>query len=335
MVFADSRGQSLVLKTENKLIVISYKSDSEFDLENTISWNGKMQQKNENLIVTGGAVSLISSQVGYLFGVFEVNYNQQTNYYSDLLDKREFVRIYNLLNKKNDYERNGGQLYVILKSLNKLTQPLANSVWELTLRKPSTFEINEMDAKMEQYVLKKDSINNENEKYIYEREQKGYEYYYKYKNTVNELEVRKIVDSVSTAVALHGYFRRSINLDGVVTDKPDLDFWYNPTYTNYFNLLNALEELGQDVAEFKKEQAPNPKKSFFRYDFEKFNLDLLPELKAQLKFRDSFLRKEVVSLSEIDIPFISYDDLILDKEANGRPKDITDVEHLKSKRKED
>ena len=151
-------------------------------------------------------------------------------------------------------------------------------------------------------------------------------------NILNKHSVEYIIVG-GTAVALHGYYRQSINLDGVVTDKPDLDFWYNPTYKNYFNLLNALEELGQDVAEFKKEQTPNPKKSFFRYDFEKFNLDLLPELKAQLKFRTSFLRKEVVSLNGIDIPFISYDDLILDKEANGRPKDITDIEQLKSKRK--
>ena len=152
-------------------------------------------------------------------------------------------------------------------------------------------------------------------------------------NILNKHSVEYIIVG-GTAVALHGYYRQSINLDEVVTDKPDFDFWYNPTYKNYFNLLNALEELGQDVTEFKKEQTPNPKKSFFRYDFEKFNLDLLPELKAQLKFRTSFLRKEVVSLNGIDIPFISYDDLILDKEANGRPKDITDIEQLKSKRKE-
>jgi hypothetical protein len=65
-----------------------------------------------------------------------------------------------------------------------------------------------------------------------------------------------------TAVALHGYFRHSLNLASIITDKPDLDFWYNPTYENYFKLLNALEELEQDVTEFKEEESPNPKKSF-------------------------------------------------------------------------
>ena len=129
-----------------------------------------------------------------------------------------------------------------------------------------------------------------------------------------------------TAVALHGYYRHSINLKGVIADKPDLDFWYHPTYENYFKPLNAFEELGQDVTEFKEEKAPNPKKSFFKYEFEKFTLDLLPELKAPLKFRSSFEKREVVTLNEISIPVMCYDDLITDKEANSRPQDINDIE---------
>ena len=73
-----------------------------------------------------------------------------------------------------------------------------------------------------------------------------------------------------SAVALHGYFRDSINQAGLTTDKPDLDCWYNPTYDNYFRLLDALEDLGEDVGEFKDEQTPNPKASFFN-----FNLKIL------------------------------------------------------------
>ncbi len=31
-----------------------------------------------------------------------------------------------------------------------------------------------------------------------------------------------------TAVALNGYYRHSINVSGELTDKPDIDIWYNP-----------------------------------------------------------------------------------------------------------
>ena len=135
------------------------------------------------------------------------------------------------------------------------------------------------------------------------------------------------------AVALHGYFRHSVNSAGIIADKPDLDVWYNPTYGNYFKLLDALEELGQNIAEFKNEQAPNPKKSFFKYEIEEFTLDLLTSLKAGLPFNASFAKKELVVFDKVDVSFIGYDDLLLDKAANARPKDIADIEQLEERRK--
>jgi len=112
--------------------------------------------------------------------------------------------------------------------------------------------------------------------------------------SLNKFSVEYIVVG-GTAVALHGYYRHSMNVAGEIAEKPDLDFWYNPTYDNYFKLLKALEDLGQDITKFKEEQTPNPKRSFFRYEFEKFTLDFLPELKASLKFRSSFTKREIVT----------------------------------------
>ncbi|HWJ25772.1 MAG TPA: hypothetical protein VNS32_04465, partial [Flavisolibacter sp.] len=96
---------------------------------------------------------------------------------------------------------------------------------------------------------------------------------------------------------------------------------------------NALEELGQDVKEFKDEQAPDPLKSFFRFELEKFTLDLLPVLKTKMKFDTAYMRREVTTLNQIKIPFISYEDLILDKQTNPRSKDLEDIEQLQLKKK--
>jgi hypothetical protein len=113
-----------------------------------------------------------------------------------------------------------------------------------------------------------------------------------------------------TAVAFHGYFRWSKNSDGKLADKFDLDIWYNPTYNNYFKLLSALAELEQDVSKFIKEKAPNPRKSYFRFDTNKFTLDLLPMLKDN-----------------------SIDELLQDKASNSRPKDLEDINQLKAIKK--
>ena len=95
-----------------------------------------------------------------------------------------------------------------------------------------------------------------------------------------------------TAVAFYGYFRWSKNSDGRPADKFDLDIWYNPTYNNYFKLLSALAELEQDVSKFIKEKAPNPRKSYFRFDTNKFTLDLLPMLKDNSKFNLAYKKKK-------------------------------------------
>lgn len=132
-----------------------------------------------------------------------------------------------------------------------------------------------------------------------------------------------------TAVALYGYYRPSINNAGEMTDKPDIDIWYNPTYENYFNLLKAMEELGQDITEFKNEQSPNPRKSFFKLSFDEFTLDMLPEITGIIKFSEANKRKETVKIAETQIHFMSYSDLIEHKKVTAREKDLEDIEQLK------
>lgn len=133
-----------------------------------------------------------------------------------------------------------------------------------------------------------------------------------------------------TAVAFHGYFRWSQNSTGDFTEKFDLDIWYNPTYDNYFKLLNGLAELGQDVKGFFEEQSPNPLKSYFKFDLDKFTLDFLPKLKGATKFMQAYKKKEITTINGIDMHFIGFNELLQDKAANSRPKDLADFKQLKS-----
>ncbi len=135
-----------------------------------------------------------------------------------------------------------------------------------------------------------------------------------------------------TAVALHGFFRVSTNAAGVPVTKPDLDFWYNPTYPNYYKLLDALASLEINVTSFKAEKSPDPKRSFFKYDFEEFTLDFLPRLKADLVFRNAFESAVTINYQNVPISFLAYEDLIKDKLTNPRKKDIEDVDELKKRR---
>ncbi len=134
------------------------------------------------------------------------------------------------------------------------------------------------------------------------------------------------------AVNLHGYERLTKDSTGHDTKVDDLDFWYNPGYENYFKLLNALEKLGQDVTDLRKEKSPDPKRSFFRLERPQFTLDFLPEVPGMPRFREVLASKEAIKLGDIEIPVIGYDHLIMNKQALGRPKDQEDIRQLELKR---
>ena len=112
-------------------------------------------------------------------------------------------------------------------------------------------------------------------------------------------------------------------------EKPDIDVWYDPTYENYFRLLNVISELGKDTSEFRKEQTPRPRSSFFRLDFEEFSIDLLPEINSKIRFIDAFSNRIVLEYEGVTILLIALNDLIKDKESSGRTKDKEDIENLK------
>lgn len=147
-------------------------------------------------------------------------------------------------------------------------------------------------------------------------------------STLNKYEVEYMVVG-GVAVGYYGYIRMSMANNGQLLDEPDLDIWYNPTYANYYHLLNALEDIKIDVTRLKAEQAPDPKHSFFRYKLGDCTLDLLPQIKAPIRFRDAFDRRRSFVRDGFKISLISVADLIADKEASGRPKDLIDIAHLK------
>ena len=90
------------------------------------------------------------------------------------------------------------------------------------------------------------------------------------------------------AVALNGYYRHSLSQSGIITDRPDIDIWYNPTYENYFNILKVMEELGHDISEFKNEKTPDPHKSFFKLLRGRFHFNIGGiAFELQQAFRDS------------------------------------------------
>ena len=148
-------------------------------------------------------------------------------------------------------------------------------------------------------------------------------------SALNKYEVEYLVVG-GAAVGYYGYHRQSMARGGQLVDEPDLDIWFNPTPKNYVQMIKALEELKIDVSRLKDEQIVDPKKSFLRYTLDDCTLDLLPQIKAPIRFRDAYTRKSDFNRNGFEMTVIGVEDLITDKEASSRPKDLVDIAHLRA-----
>ncbi|MGM0934618.1 MAG: nucleotidyltransferase [Bacteroidota bacterium] len=147
-------------------------------------------------------------------------------------------------------------------------------------------------------------------------------------DVLNSHEVEYLIVG-GTALALHGHFRYTRDPRGNISDKFDFDFWYNPSYENYYKLLRVFDQLGIDTTRYREDKSPNPKKSFFKHEFDEFKVDFLPQIKGLEKFIQSDIQSEEIKINDITIKFLSVEDLIKSKEATARDKDKDDLEELR------
>ena len=116
---------------------------------------------------------------------------------------------------------------------------------------------------------------------------------------------------------------------GEILGKLDIDIWFNPTYENYYRLLNAIDDLNIDVSSHKQKVAI-PKESYFRYEFENYKIDFLPEIKGLLKFYNCWNKRKIATINNEYLYFIAPEDLLASKEVNPRKKDIEDIKYLRN-----
>lgn len=146
--------------------------------------------------------------------------------------------------------------------------------------------------------------------------------------TLNANNVQFIIVG-GTAAGFHGFNRMTMDQFGLPTGKHDFDFWFSPNYENYFNILKAMKSLGKDVSRLEEEAAPNPKKSFLKFEFEEFKIDFLPEIKGLDSFNESYSNTKKSIVNSIEFNILSLEDLIKTKETDSRAKDISDLEELR------
>ncbi len=122
------------------------------------------------------------------------------------------------------------------------------------------------------------------------------------------------------AVGLHGYPRPT----------GDIDFWISRSEANARKVYGVLVEFGFDSPDLSASLF-TLKKAIVRMGVAPFKIEVITHIDG-VEFADCYPRMIKTELDTCKVKLINFEDLITNKKASGRPKDINDVVELERSR---
>lgn len=119
------------------------------------------------------------------------------------------------------------------------------------------------------------------------------------------------------AVAFYGYPRFT----------GDFDVWVEPSDENLQRIMTALDEFGYEISDLEIVDFESETIAF-HIGTPPVRIDIMNKISG-VNFQDCFGRKETRDIDGVKINYISYQDLLSNKKAAGRLKDLDDLENLK------
>ncbi len=120
-------------------------------------------------------------------------------------------------------------------------------------------------------------------------------------------------------------------LHGVSRITQDVDIWLKDNKENRRKFRIAVASIGLgDFEELETtEFIPGWTNIYLSHGIE---LDIMTYLKAfpQSSFEECFQKAYIANIEGVDIPFLHINQLLQEKKANARPKDLLDIEELEN-----
>ena len=107
----------------------------------------------------------------------------------------------------------------------------------------------------------------------------------------------------------------------------DLDIWIDISERNAAKMVQVIDDFGFATLGLEKEDFLQ-KGYITQIGYPPLRIDILNDIDGVV-FKEAYKNKLVIDIEGIEVNYIGYNDLILNKEASGRNKDITDIKSLK------
>ena len=125
----------------------------------------------------------------------------------------------------------------------------------------------------------------------------------------------------------------AVNLHGFARTTGDIDIWLKDEINNRRNLGYALSQFGYDVHTFEEIDFVPGWTDF--YIGSGIRLDIITTMVGleDISFDEALAQATVAEIIDVKVPFLKISQLIKNKKATNRPKDIIDVMELEKIRK--
>jgi hypothetical protein len=107
----------------------------------------------------------------------------------------------------------------------------------------------------------------------------------------------------------------------------DLDLFIATDLQNAQRVHSALRQFGAPLENLTPEDFTH-KGYFYQMGRPPFRVDIMMSISG-MDFEEAWMNREIVRLDDLEILFMSRSDLILAKDASGRPQDKIDIEQLR------
>lgn len=123
----------------------------------------------------------------------------------------------------------------------------------------------------------------------------------------------------------------AVNYWGYNRSTGDMDFYVNPKTKNLENLFNSLDRLGFTIDADAKKAIHSGE--LIQFSDKYHTVELLFKINLDKEFEEVYKTASWSQFGKVKVPFIDFDDLLLEKIKSKRPKDLNDVHELKKRRK--
>ena len=123
----------------------------------------------------------------------------------------------------------------------------------------------------------------------------------------------------------------AVNMYGYIRATVDLDIWILADSDNARKVYSAIAEFGAPVSEMKPEEFAQYG-MIFQIGVAPCRVDIISKISG-VSYADAVTRAVPKTIDGIPVRIISLEDLIANKKASGRAKDLADVEVLEGCRK--